>query len=39
MADSYEFDDKDIEIQANSSTKTIMTAEEIYRVLGCEAFE
>lgn len=39
MADSYELDDKDIQIQANSSKKMTMTAEEIYRVLGCEAFE
>ena len=39
MADSYELDDKDIQIQANSSKKTTMTAEEIYNKLGCDALE
>lgn len=39
MADGYELDDKDIQVQENSSKDTLMTAEEIYNKLGCDALE
>ena len=39
MADGYELDDKDIQTQSDSSKNTLMTAEEIYNKLGCDALE
>ena len=39
MADAYELDEKDIQIQSDSSKNTLMTAEEIYKKLGCDALE
>lgn len=39
MADGYELDDKDIQAQSDSSKNTLMTAEEIYNKLGCDALE
>lgn len=39
MADAYELDEKDIQIQSDPSKNTLMTAEEIYKKLGCDALE
>lgn len=39
MADAYELDEKDIQIQSDSSKNTLMTAEEIYKKLECDALE
>ena len=39
MADGYELDDKDTHTQSDLSKNTLMTAEEIYNKLGCDALE
>lgn len=39
MADGYELDEQDVVATSLSSDSTTMTAEDIYRELGCENLE